>query len=123
MTFDVSRIDAEISNAFLHLKTKTSDSGPITINIGKVSDNKWAEKGIIWETRPKIGSSAGSMIIENGEDDLHQVDITNYVKAQIEGKAMLSLAFSQTTGPEIKIKSKTIYLEIILAPTVGDQGG
>ncbi len=86
----------------------TTNFSPINIFAFGVNNDSWTEKGITWKNAPPVQNiSAGSAIVDN-ELKYWQTDVTDYVKTQLAGDTVISLAIKDTAdeNTELSFNSK-----------------
>jgi acid phosphatase len=108
--FDVSMLaPGEVGSVKLRFDAALSSVGRVAASVFAVSDVDWAETGITWNNRPALGQSLGSTTVAAGLSLWHEVDVTDYLKAQrAAGKRFVTLALHnpQSSVAKIRVSSR-----------------
>ena len=108
--FDVSALSADaIGSVKLRFNANLSGAGRVATSVFAVGDTNWTEIGTTWNNRPTLGQSLGSTIVASSLSLWHEVDVTDYLKAQrAAGKRFVTLALHNTANstPKIQVKSR-----------------
>ena len=104
--FDLTHLSS-VGHATLRLCGGIQHGGekdPTVCDVFAVSDNTWDENAVTWFKKPKIGAKVGTFTVSpylyHNQDRWHEVDLTDYVRAQkAAGQNLLSLAILAEAAP------------------------
>lgn len=98
MKFELAPLEAELKTATLHMKARIGDNGgdeSIT-QVHQVSED-WDELAMTWDTKPAMGESLGGITVRS-EEQWVELDITDYVQAQMDAGQDLNIGLAQDLG-------------------------
>ncbi len=73
-----------------------------SMQLYEITDDSWTESELTGENYPTIGSLISNITISSADHlTLHSIDITDYVKSQLENDPNKIISFAFTHGPEI----------------------
>jgi hypothetical protein len=107
--FDVSTLALDTAASVkLRFNATLSSAGRVAASVFAVSDVDWSETGITWNNRPALGKSLGSVTVASTLSLWHEVDVTDYLKAQkAAGKRVVTLALHNTQSSSAKVQVKS----------------
>jgi hypothetical protein len=111
LKFDVSEYVA-IESATLHITGNQSNGSAFDITLLGVEDDSWSEESITWNNAPEVSTVIAGVFSSNGDVDSrydsYQIDITDYVKAEIAGNKIVSLNMvdAASTNEQFRIREK-----------------
>lgn len=105
LRFSLAGLPAGARNSVkLRLFGKLDLAGQINLNVGvyAVSSTSWSETGLKYSNKPAAGSKLGQVTVANTTSKWYELDLTNYVKAQLTaGKSAVAFALKSlaASGP------------------------
>ncbi|NOU74992.1 DNRLRE domain-containing protein, partial [Paenibacillus sp. LMG 31458] len=108
LQFDVNGIVPNPDKIFLNVYGAVGDADGTEVDmyLHEVAGDNWAEKEITWNNRPVTGAEITKEHF-NSVLGWHQIDVTDYVKAQALGDGIASMALKQTgIGYALRLYSK-----------------
>ena len=100
---------SKVNKAILRLYGKNTETFTfINVSAFAVNNDSWTEKGITWNNAPAAQSPSLNSIGVNNESKYYELDVTDYVKSQLAGDKIVSLAVKDTAtqGRYLSFKSK-----------------
>ena len=108
--FDLSTLAPDpIASVELRFNAALSSAGRVATSVFAVSDVDWSETAMTWNNRPALGPSLGSVTVASTLSMWHEVDVTEYLKAQrAAGKRFVTLALHnpQASSPKVRVNSR-----------------
>ncbi len=121
LRFDLASLSAPIGLAKLRLTTANSNTG--NVSVISVADDAWGESTITFNNRPASSGVLGSLAINEAVTATgYEIDVTDYINAQIAGNKLASLHISPGAGfilfhsKEASTASRRPQLRINVAP-------
>jgi uncharacterized repeat protein (TIGR03803 family) len=114
LTFDVSGLDASRPVSLRILGHVASAATPaLNINVYGVSDTRWDERTVTWNTRPDLGATLATRTITGTQPQWVEIDVTSFVRAQrAAGADAIALALRSlvhtTAGAVFTAKDATV---------------
>ncbi|MDO7174022.1 DNRLRE domain-containing protein [Mariniflexile sp. AS56] len=111
LKFDVSEYVA-IESATLHLTGNQSSGNAFDMTLLGVEDDSWSEESITWNNAPEASTVIAGVFSSNGNVgsryDSYQIDITDYVRAEIAGNKIVSLNLvdAASSNEQFRIREK-----------------
>ncbi|HEX8325335.1 MAG TPA: DNRLRE domain-containing protein, partial [Tepidisphaeraceae bacterium] len=101
--FDLSNLNGSVNSAVLQIYGKRNnidDTGPLTFKVYDVPSTSWTETGVTYNNMPSLGSERGSFVsaAPNSSYALYQIDLTDYVKAQLGSNTTMAFAIAGATS-------------------------
>ena len=105
--FDLATLAPDAA-ASVKLRFNAALSSPderVATSVFAVADVDWSETGITWNDRPALGQLLGTTTVASGLSLWHEVDVTEYLKAQrVAGKRVVTLALHDVESSVAKIR-------------------
>jgi hypothetical protein len=104
LKFDTRSFTGGLANAKLRFHAALSAADRITTSVFSVADTNWTEKGLMWDRKPALGSSIGSVTIRSTSYAWYEIDVTDYIKAQqVKGKRIVSFGLHNAAESATKV--------------------
>ena len=108
--FDLSSLGSDpIASVKLRFSASLSDAGRVATSVFAASDVGWSETAINWNDRLDLGPSLGSTVVVSTQSMWHEVDVTDYLRAQrAAGKRAVTLVLHnvQSSSPKVRVNSR-----------------